>query len=82
LALAAMSSTKDSGVGDTVARLVAKFGDGTFQQWYKDKFGRECGCKRDQANWNGRFRYPSGVVKRGLMRLYGIGKTVVILTRK
>jgi len=48
---------EDKGVGDTVARLVGPAGGGMFKAWYKETFGKTCGCERRQVEWNTRFPY-------------------------
>ncbi len=80
-ALAALSGRRDVGAGDTVARLAAKFGDEAFQTWYRQKFGKNCGCQADQRTWNSSFKYPTGSFKRLLFRSYALLKTLRALLR-
>jgi ADP-heptose:LPS heptosyltransferase len=46
----------DKGVGDTAARVFARFGAETFKAFYKKVFGKDCGCARRQEILN--FHYP------------------------
>lgn len=47
---------EDSGVGDTVARIAARFGGERFKQW-SAKLRIPCGCTDRQAAWNERWPY-------------------------
>lgn len=42
---------EDKGVGDTVARIAAKFGGDRFKAFSK-RIGIPCGCTQRQAEWN------------------------------
>lgn len=46
----------DTGVGDTVQRIAAKFGGERFKSWAK-RIGLPCGCTERQAEWNRMFPY-------------------------
>lgn len=45
----------DRGVGDTVARLLGRFGE-RFKAW-SQKLGIPCGCTARQSEWNERWPY-------------------------
>ena len=47
---------QDKGVGDTVARIAARFGGERFKAWSK-KIGIPCGCTERQEAWNERWPY-------------------------
>ena len=47
---------EDRGVGDTVARIAAKFGGERFKEFSK-RIGIPCGCTERQAAWNEQFPY-------------------------
>ena len=47
---------EDSGVGDTVARIAAKFGGERFKAFSK-RIGIPCGCTERQAAWNEAWPY-------------------------
>lgn len=47
----------DSGVGDTVARLIARLGGDRFKSWFQKTFGKDCGCNDRQALLNSRYPY-------------------------
>lgn len=47
---------EDAGVGDTVARIAAKFGGERFKTFSK-RIGIPCGCTERQAAWNEQWPY-------------------------
>lgn len=47
----------DTGIGDTIARLVGPIGGDAYKQWFKDTFGKSCGCTERQQDLNERFPY-------------------------
>jgi hypothetical protein len=47
---------EDRGVGDTVARIAAKFGGERFKAFSK-RIGIPCGCTERQAAWNEQWPY-------------------------
>lgn len=51
-----LRSPSDTGVGDTVQRIAAKFGGERFKKWAK-KIGIPCGCDKRQAEWNRLYPY-------------------------
>lgn len=53
--ITALKKPNDSGLGDTVERIFAKFG-GTQFKWVMDKLGVNCGCE-DRKNYLNRV-YP------------------------
>lgn len=55
LSIKRLSKPVDAGVGDTVNRLLGKFGE-RFKQTMK-WLGVECGCEERQAEWNKLYPY-------------------------
>lgn len=53
LLLKRLSTPIDRGAGDTVARLLGRFGE-RFKSWSK-KIGMPCGCATRQDDWNRRW---------------------------
>lgn len=51
-----MRQTNDTGVGDTVERIFAKFG-GTQFKWLMDRLGVNCGCEDRKQYLNRIFPY-------------------------
>ena len=47
---------EDAGVGDTVARIAAKFGGERFKAFSK-RIGIPCGCTERQESWNRQWPY-------------------------
>lgn len=47
----------DTGVGDTLARVIGPVGGTAYKQWFRATFGRACGCVERQANLNQLFPY-------------------------
>lgn len=56
--VAAVRSAEDKGVGDTIARHLARFGADALKRFYKAAFGKDCGCDQRQLFLNLRFPYP------------------------
>lgn len=52
-----LKSPEDSGVGDTIARTVGPVGGDNYKKWFKDTFGRTCGCTERQDQLNEQFPY-------------------------
>ncbi len=51
-----LRNSSDAGVGDTVARIAAKFGGERFKAFSK-RIGMPCGCVERQVAWNERWPY-------------------------
>lgn len=47
----------DKGVGDTLARIVGPIGGDAYKVWFKETFGRTCGCTERQEKINEQFPY-------------------------
>lgn len=56
-AMALLKQDGEIGVGDTVERIIGPAVGGKFKRWYKEKFGKSCGCERRKAEWNQKYRY-------------------------
>jgi hypothetical protein len=56
LAMADHRTPEDTGLGDTVARIIGPIGGDLFQVWFHKVTGRNCRCKQRQA-WLNR-KYP------------------------
>ena len=57
-AIARFSKPQDSGVGDTVQRIAAKFGGELFKA-FSSSIGMPCGCTDRQKDWNTRYLYET-----------------------
>ena len=57
LAVKALASPEDKGVGDTIARIVGPIGGNSYKLWFKATFGKPCGCTERQSAFNHRFPY-------------------------
>jgi hypothetical protein len=57
LAVARWRKPGDTGLGDTVVRLIGSTRSHHFQVWFKRKFNRDCGCTDRQRWLNARFPY-------------------------
>jgi hypothetical protein len=47
----------ETGIGDTIKRVVGNDTSEGFKKWYKDTFNRSCGCCERQAQLNQKYRY-------------------------
>lgn len=56
-AIALLKKSTDSGVGDTVARVVGDFGGDAFKSWHIATFGVSCSCDVRQESWNTLYSY-------------------------
>ncbi len=56
--IALLRKTGETGVGDTVERLIGPERSQKFQEWFQRAFGKSCGCARRHAWLNARFPYP------------------------
>ena len=54
-ALALASTDADSGIGDTVRRIIGNFASDAFKTWHKVTFGRSCDCQARRERWNAQF---------------------------
>lgn len=52
-----LRTPEDTGIGDTIARLVGPVGGDAYKKWFKDTFGKSCGCTERQQDLNERFPY-------------------------
>jgi hypothetical protein len=52
-----LRTKEDTGIGDTIARLVGPVGGDAYKQWFKETFGKSCGCTERQQDLNERFPY-------------------------
>jgi len=55
--IARIKSPADTGVGDTIARVVGPVGGEAYKAWFKRLFGKSCGCQERQDELNRRFPY-------------------------
>lgn len=46
---------EDRGIGDIIARTIGPIGGDAFKRWHLTIFGKSCGCKERQEDWNIRF---------------------------
>lgn len=56
-ALSLLRNGEDEGIGDTARRTIGDANSKTFQTWYRNTFGKSCGCARRQQEWNRKFPY-------------------------
>ena len=56
-AIALLKKDGDSGVGDTVERVIGPANSAAFQAWYLATFKKSCRCSQRKAEWNARFKY-------------------------
>lgn len=47
----------DTGLGDTVARMIGNTKSAAFKDWFQQKFGRSCGCTERQRWLNQKYPY-------------------------
>lgn len=55
--IAKFEKSGETGVGDTVVRLIGKGRSDAFKKWFDRKFGKSCGCTERQRWLNARFPY-------------------------
>jgi hypothetical protein len=65
---AQLAKAEDSGLGDTIARIIGGFGGNAFKIWFKATFGADCGCEGRQERLNWRFPYGADSSPRGRQR--------------
>lgn len=56
-ALKLMRTPEDTGAGDTLARVVGPIGGDAYKAWFKETFGKTCGCAERQEQLNAQFPY-------------------------
>jgi len=56
---AQLAKPEDSGLGDTIARIIGGFGGNAFKLWFKATFKADCGCDARQEHLNWRFPYEA-----------------------
>ena len=55
--LSMLRTSNDTGLGDTLTRIAAKFGGDTFKRWFRNTTGRECGCASRANALNAKYPY-------------------------
>ena len=58
--LSAQKTAGEKGLGDTVERVIGKFGSDAFRTWYAEKAGvfkSQCRCTKWKPIWNARYPY-------------------------
>ena len=55
--VAALKQEGESGVGDTIERLIGRHNSIEFKVWYKKTFGRDCGCSGRKEQYNRKYGY-------------------------
>ena len=55
--IAVVRSGSDTGIGDTVARVVGPVGGVKFKKWHRLVFGRDCACEKRREQWNAQYPY-------------------------
>jgi hypothetical protein len=53
-----LAQEKDRGLGDIIARTIGPAGGDAFKDWYREKFGQDCGCRDRQVFLNNRYPLP------------------------
>lgn len=56
-ALKLLRQPADAGVGDTIARVIGPIGGERYKAWFKDTFGKTCGCTERQEQLNHIYPY-------------------------
>jgi hypothetical protein len=51
-ALKLMAKPEDVGIGDTIARVIGPIGGDAYKAWFKETFGKTCGCTERQDALN------------------------------
>lgn len=62
-ALKQFATENDTGIGDTVARMIGDENSAAFEAWYLATFGKSCGCPGRRKQWN--LTYPYDVAPDG-----------------
>jgi len=56
-ALSMLAKPEDTGLGDTITRVVGIFGGEVFKSWFKKTTGRDCGCDSRAAAFNAKYPF-------------------------
>jgi hypothetical protein len=56
-AMSKFKNHSDSGVGDTVERIIGKDNSEAYKKFYKQAFGNMCGCNGRKLDWNRKYKY-------------------------
>jgi hypothetical protein len=62
--VALLRRPEDTGLGDTVQRIAARFGGERFKA-FAARIGIPCGCTERQDDWNRQWPYPANTLNRG-----------------
>jgi len=54
-ALKLLAVPADTGIGDTIARIIGPIGGEAYKKWFQDTFGKTCGCQERQDHLNSLF---------------------------
>lgn len=46
------ATENDTGIGDTIARIIGEETSAAFEAWHLATFGKPCGCKGRRKRWN------------------------------
>ena len=57
LAIARLKKEGETGLGDTITRLIGDARSERFKTWFQRKFGRSCGCEERRAWLNRKYPY-------------------------
>lgn len=52
-----LRTPEDTGLGDTISRLVGPVGGDAYKKWFLEVFGKPCGCSERQEHLNKLFPY-------------------------
>ena len=55
--IAKLKADGDTGIGDTIARVIGPVGGAAFKRYFKTIFGKSCGCDERQDALNRRYPY-------------------------
>lgn len=55
--IAKLKADNDTGLGDTIARVIGPVGGNAFKHYFKTIFGKSCGCKERQEALNRDYPY-------------------------
>lgn len=47
-----LAKPEDKGIGDVIHHLIGPENSEAFKSWFKNTFGKDCGCAGRQAEWN------------------------------
>lgn len=82
-ALRVLRTSADSGLGDTVERIIGPAQSKAFREWYRLTFDAECGCAERKMKWNAMYPYPTAetIPQKILRKLLTIGPRMLYLAR-